>query len=329
MRAIVVRDPGPDSRLELTDLPEPVPAAGEVLIRVRSAGINRADLLQRRGLYPPPPGVTSVLGLECAGEVEATGSRDLDHWIGRRVMCLLSGGGYAECVTVDAGSVIELPPALSDHEGGAVPEAFLTAFLNLFDLGGLEPGGAALVHGGSGGVGTAAIALCRVAGARVAVTAGSPDRCRRCRELGADLAIDYHDGDFVEAARELTDGAGVDVVLDCIGGPYLERNLAAVRDGGRVVVIGLMGGRRAELDLATLLRRHIHIVGSTLRSRPPEFKRDLVRGFEDRFGPALACGDLRPVVDRVLPLRRAERAHAALADGGVFGKIVLDVAADA
>lgn len=325
MRAIFVRDPGPESRLEFVDLPEPVPAAGEVVIRVRAAGVNRADLLQRRGLYPPPPGASSVLGLECAGEVVAAGPGVPGDWFGRRVMALLPGGGYAENVTVDAGSVIAVPAAVTDHAAGGFPEAFLTAYLNLFVLGGLRPGGSALVHGGSGGVGTAAIALCRVAGVRLAVTAGSPDRCRRCRELGADIAVDYHTDDFVEAARDLTDGAGVDVVLDCVGGPYLETNLAAARDGGRVLVIGLMGGRRAELDLATLLRRHVHLLGSTLRSRTPEFKRDLVRSFTDRFGQPLASGDLQTVVDRVIPWARAEHAHEALAGGGVFGKIVLDV----
>ncbi len=325
MRAVVVVDPGPESRLELDNLPDPEPTAGELLIRTRSAGVNRADLLQRRGLYPPPPGGSTVLGLECAGDVVSAGSSELEHWVGRRVMALLPGGGYAEWVTVDAGSVLGVPATLSDREAAGFPEAFLTAYLNLFELGRVVRDGAALVHGGSGGVGTAAIALCRAAGVRVVVTAGSPSRCRRCLELGADRAVDYHTDDFVDAARELTTGTGVDVVLDCIGGPYLERNLTAVRDGGRVVVIGLMGGRTAELDLATILRRHVHLIGSTLRSRTPEFKSDLMRRFEDRFGAALASGDLRPVVDRVMPLADADRAHTALADGEVFGKVVLDV----
>jgi putative PIG3 family NAD(P)H quinone oxidoreductase len=325
MQAVVVRDPGSESALALDNLPDPVPAPDEILIRVHAAGVNRADLLQRRGLYPPPPGASPLLGLECAGEVVAVGSPTLDPWIGRRVMALLPGGGYAELVTVHSGSVIETPAALSDDEAGGVPEAFLTAYLNLFELGRLRPVQAALVHGGSGGVGTAAIALCRAAGARVVVTAGSPDRCRRCRELGAEVAVDYHTDDFVTAAQGLTEGLGVDVVLDCIGGPYLERNLAAVRDGGRVVVIGLMGGRTAELDLAIVLRRHIHLLGSTLRSRATEFKRDLVRAFLDRFGVALEAGELRPVVDRVLPLADAERAHAALTAGDVFGKLVLTI----
>ena len=323
--SIHVLDCGPASRLRLAHAEDPRPADDELLIRVRWAGVNRADLLQRRDLYPPPPGASTVLGLECAGEVVEVGPRTPPHWIGRRVMALLPGGGYAELAAVHAGSVIEVPATVSDQEAGAFPETFLTAFLNLFVLGGALPGGSVLVHGGSGGVGTAAISLCGASSVRSVVAAGSSERCRRCRELGAEVAVDYHDGDFVAAAHELTDGEGVDVVLDCVGGPYLDRNLAAVRDGGSVIVIGLMGGRHADLDLAALLGRHIRLLGSTLRSRSPEFKRDLVRAFEERFGTAIASGRLRPVIDRVVPLAEAEAAHAALAAGDVFGKVVLQV----
>jgi putative PIG3 family NAD(P)H quinone oxidoreductase len=326
MRAVVVRDPGPESRLHAELVTDPSPAPDELLIRVRCAGVNRADLLQRRGLYPPPEGASPILGLECAGEVVATG-RDADpDLLGRRVMALLPGGGYAELARVDAGAVLNVPPALTDAQAGGFPETFLTAFLNLFLIGNVSPGGTALVHGGSGGVGTAAISLCRAAGVRSVVTAGSAERCRRCRDLGADAAVDYHHDDFVAAAHELTGGEGVDVVLDCIGGPYLARNLEAVRTGGTVVFIGLMGGRRSEIDLATVLRRHLRLVGSTLRSRTDAFKRDLVRTFGERFGHALTAGELQPVIDRVVPFEEAASAHDVLESGDVFGKVVLSVA---
>lgn len=326
MRAIVVRDPGPESRLDIALVSDPQPGPDELLIRVRSAGVNRADLLQRQGLYPPPPGASPILGLECAGEVVATG-RDADpEWLGRRVMALLSGGGYAELARVHAGSVLNVPPGLTDAQAGGFSETFLTAFLNLCVIGKLSAGDSALVHGGSGGVGTAATTLCRALGARIVVTAGSAERCRRCRDLGADAAVDYHHDDFVAAVHDLTGGQGVDVVLDCIGAPYLSRNLEAVRKGGTVVVIGLMGGRSSEIDLATILRRHLRLVGSTLRSRSAWFKRDLVRAFEERLGDALSGGELQPVVDRVVPLEKAESAHEALTAGEVFGKVVLSIA---
>ncbi len=326
MHAIVCDRPGDEDVLRLGEAPAPIPGPGEVLIRVAAAGVNRADLLQRRGLYPPPPGASPVLGLECAGWVAGLGDGVTSLSLGQRVMALLTGGGYAEQAVADAGSVMAVPEWLSMTEGAAVPEAFLTAHLNLVELGRLEPGQWALVHGGSGGVGTAALQLGRAAGARLITTAGSADRCRRCRELGAEITINYHEEDFVARVAETTDGRGVRVVLDHLGAAYLARNLECLGGGGRLVLIGTMGGHVAELDLATVLRRRLTIVGSTLRARPSTEKAGIVARFLARFGSDLAEGRIGPVVGRVLPLTDAAAAHRAMAAGEVFGKLVLEVA---
>jgi len=323
MLAVVFDTPGDEAVLRMAEVPEPVCGAGELRIRVAAAGINRADLLQRRGLYPAPPGASEILGLECAGAVLEVGRDVVGFAAGQRVMALLAGGGYAEQAVAPCGCVMAVQDALSDLEAGGLPEVYITAFLNLFLIGGLEPDEVALVHGGSGGVGTAAIQLAKAAGARVVVTAGSDERCRRCLELGADAAVDHHNQDFVAAVRELSEGRGVDVVLDCIGGPYLDRHLEALAVGGRLVVIGLQGGSRAELDLARLMRKRLTIAGSTLRARPAEEKARIIRAFLERFGARLADGRLRPVIDRSLPFERTAEAHRALAAGEVFGKIVL------
>ena len=311
--------------LRVGDVPAPVLGPEEVRIDVRAAGVNRADLLQRRGLYPPPPGASDILGLECAGTVTEIGARVDRFRCGDRVMALLAGGGYAEQVVVDARCVMATPETLDDVAAGALPEAFLTAFLNMCLLGGLEPGGTVLVHGGSGGVGTAAIQLARCLGARALVTAGSDERCRRCRDLGAFDAVNYRSEDFLDRTRQATDGHGVDVVLDCIGAAYLEQNLNALRPGGRLVVIGLMGGVKAELDLALLLLRRLTVVGSTLRSRSAHEKGRIIDRFTELFGEALARRTIAPVIDRVLPLAEAGEAHRLLAAGRAFGKIVLEV----
>jgi putative PIG3 family NAD(P)H quinone oxidoreductase len=240
-------------------------------------------------------------------------------------MALLAGGGYAEEATVHAGSTMHVPGSLSDDEAGALPEVFLTAFLNIFLLGEPARGGAVLVHGGGSGVGTAAISLCREVGLRVVVTAGSEEKCRRCLAHGADVAINYRDGDFAPAVRAATDGRGVDVVLDSIGGRYLEGNLAALAVDGRLVIIGLMGGTRAELDLAGLLMRRQRVIGSTLRVRSAADKAAIVNAFWERFGGAIEAGRLRPVVDRVLPLEQAAEAHRIMKASEHFGKIALHV----
>jgi len=326
MKAIVIAEPGDESVMRVGEAPEPALGPGDLRIRVAAAAVNRADLLQRQGLYPPPPGASEVLGLECAGEVVEVGA-DVSGWApGDRVMALLAGGGYAEQVVVDAGSAMPVPAALSLEEAAALPEVFLTVFLNVFQLGGLAEGGAALVHGGGSGIGTAAIQLVKAAGARIVVTAGSEEKCRRCLELGADVAVNYRDGDFVEAAKQATGGRGVDVVLDSIGAPYLDANLRALATGGRLVLIGLMGGAKAELNLAALLARRLQVIGSTLRARPPAEKAGIVAGFLERFGARVEKGELRPVVDRVLPLAQAADAHRAMKASEHFGKIVLRVA---
>lgn len=326
MRAIVFDQPGDESVLRLGDAPSPPVGPNDLRIRVRATALNRADLLQRQGLYPPPPGASTVLGLECAGEVAEVGSAVRGWAVGERAMALLAGGGYAEEAVVDAGSVLRVPAALSDDEAGAFPEVFLTAFLNIFMLGEVPEGGSVLVHGGGSGVGTAAISLCREAGVTSIVTAGSAEKCARCLAHGADVAINYRDGEFAPAVRAATGDRGVDVVLDSIGARYLAGNLAALGVNGRLVIIGLMGGARAEVDLAALMVKRQRIIGSTLRVRSAAEKAAVVTAFNARFGAALEAGRLRPVLDRVLPLADAGEAHRIMKASGHFGKLGLRVA---
>jgi NADPH2:quinone reductase len=325
MKAIVVDTPGPADALRFGETPCPEPGPGEVRIAVHATAVNRADLYQREGRYPPPPGATPILGLECAGLVDAVGARVRRFRAGDPVMALLAGGGYAEFAVVDQGSVFRLPEGWSMVEGAAFPEVFLTAFLNLFRLGGWSAGETALVHGGASGVGTAALALAREAGFALYATAGREEKCRRLRELGAAGAFDYHD-DWAARLRDATGGRGVDLILDPIGGRYLEAHLGLLAVGGRLVVIGGMGGvRRAELDFGTLLAKRISIVGSTLRARSAAEKAALVLDFEERFGGALAAGRLRPLLDSTFPLREAADAHRRLESGDHFGKVALIV----
>ncbi|MGH7288477.1 MAG: NAD(P)H-quinone oxidoreductase [Myxococcota bacterium] len=323
MKAVVFDKPGEESVLRVGEVEAPPLGPGDLRIRVAAAGVNRADLLQRRGMYPPPPGASKLLGLECAGEVIETGA-DVRGWkIGDCAMALLPGGGYAEQVVVDAGSALPVPALLSLEEAAGLPEVYLTVFLNVFELGALPEKGRLLVHGGGSGIGTAAIQLAKLAGARVIVTAGSDQKCARCRALGADLAINYKSEKFLDAVRAATDGAGVDVVLDSIGAPYLADNLAALAIGGRLLLIGLMGGAQAELSLGLLLARRLSVIGSTLRARPSEEKARLVAAFRARFGADLAAGRIRPVVDRSLPFAQAGDAHRLLQASEHFGKVVL------
>ena len=325
MKAILFDEPGDENVLQLRETDPPPLRPGSLRLRVRASAVNRADLLQRQGHYPPPPGASEILGLECAGEVLELGEGAEGFVPGDRVMALLPGGGYAEEAVVDAGSVMRVPANLDWEQAGAVPEVFLTVFLNVFSLGGLESGGSILVHGGGSGIGTACIQLARAAGARVLVTAGSDEKCQRCLELGADVAVNYREGDFQAAALEATQGRGVDVVLDSIGGPYLADNLRALAIDGRLVVIGLMGGAKAELNLGALLSRRLQVIGSTLRTRSEAAKAEIVRGFTARFEDALAAGTIGPVVDRVLPLAEAAEAHRIMKASEHFGKIVLRV----
>jgi putative PIG3 family NAD(P)H quinone oxidoreductase len=326
VRAIVAARPGEADVLELGEAPSPSLAPGSLRIRVAATAVNRADLLQRRGLYPPPPGASPILGLECSGVVTEVAEGVTDWKPGERAMALLAGGGYAEEVVVDAGSALRVPAKLSMEEAAALPEVFLTVFSNVFQLGALPGSGSVLVHGGGSGIGTAAIRLVKLSGGRIVVTAGSDEKCQRCLALGADAAVNYRTGDFVAEAKRLTGGEGVDVVLDSIGAAYFEKNLAALRTGGRLVLIGLMGGAKAEVNLALLLARRLSVIGSTLRTRSLAEKAAVVGGFRARFGFDLETGNLRPVVDRVLPLARAADAHRLLEASEHFGKVVLSVA---
>jgi len=327
VRAIIAAKPGDAEVLELGEAPAPTLVPGSLRIRVAATAVNRADLLQRRGMYPPPPGASAILGLECSGEVIEVAPDVKDWRVGERAMALLAGGGYAEEVVVDAGSALRVPAKLSLEEAAALPEVFLTVFSNVFQLGGLVPGGSVLVHGGGSGIGTAAIRLVKTAGARILVTAGSDEKCERCRALGADVAVNYRTGDFVAEARRATGDQGVDVVLDSIGAAYFEKNLAALRTGGRLLLIGLMGGAKTDVNLAVLLARRLSVIGSTLRSRSTGREGRDRGGFRARFGFDLEAGTLRPVVDRVLPLARAAEAHRLLEASEHFGKVVLRVAA--
>jgi putative PIG3 family NAD(P)H quinone oxidoreductase len=323
MKAILFDQPGDESVLRLGDAPAPPLAPGCLRLAVAATAVNRADLMQRQGLYPPPPGASPILGLECAGIVSEVGVGVTGWRAGDRAMALLAGGGYAEQVVVHAGSAMPVPASLDLVHAAALPEVFLTVFLNVFQLGGLAKGGSALVHGGGSGIGTAAIQLVKEAGAKIVVTAGSDEKCKRCLELGADVAVNYKSGDFAKAAQEATGGGGVDVVLDSIGAQYLDANLRSLAVGGRLVLIGLMGGAKAEIGLGPLLVRRLSVIGSTLRARPVEEKAAIVSGFLARFGDALEQGRIGPVVDRVLPLAQAAEAHRAIKASEHFGKIIL------
>jgi putative PIG3 family NAD(P)H quinone oxidoreductase len=325
MKAIVFDNPGAEDVLKIGEVPAPEMTADGLRIRVRATAVNRADLLQRQGFYPPPPGASPILGLECAGEVIDVGAGVQGWKKGDRAMALLAGGGYAEEVIVHHGSAMHVPEALSFEEAGALPEVFLTAYLNLFMLGGAKAGGWALVHGGGSGVGTAAIQLLKEAGVKTIVTAGSQEKCERCVELGATAAINYRDDDFTARVREISGGRGVDVVLDHVGGKYLASNIDCLAVDGRLVIIGLIGGAKGEINLAALLIKRLQLIGSTLRTRSVESKAEIVATFTKQFGGAVAAGRIKPIVDRVFPLERAADAHRVVQASEHFGKVVLSV----
>jgi putative PIG3 family NAD(P)H quinone oxidoreductase len=326
VRAVVFDRPGDESVLRVGEAPAPAPGPRQILVRVAATAVNRADLLQRRGSYPPPPGESEILGLECAGTVEAAGPGATRFRPGDRVMALLAGGGYAELVACDERVALPVPPALGLEEAAAVPEVFLTVWLTVFTLGGARAGDSLLVHGGGSGVGTAAIQLGAAQGLPVLCTAGTDAKAQRCRDLGAAEAFNYKTEDFAARVVALTEGRGVDLVLDSIGGPYLAGNLRSLAVGGRLVVIGAMGGKEAPLDLGLLVRKRLQVIGSTLRNRPLEEKAALCADFERRALPDFARGRCRPVVDRVLPLEQVAEAHRVVAASEHFGKVVLKVA---
>ena len=325
MKAIVFENPGAEEVLTLGEVAAPVAGPEDLRIRVRATAVNRADLLQRQGLYPPPAGASNIIGLECAGEVAEVGSAVKGWKVGDRAMALLAGGGYAEEAVAHHGSVLHVPASMSFEEAGAFPEVFLTAFSNLFLLGEIKAGGAALIQGGGSGVGTAATTLLKEAGNKVIVTAGSKEKCQACLDHGADVAINYRDGDFAAAVREATAGRGVDVVLDHIGGKYFASNIDCLGVEGRLVIIGLLGGVKAEINLALLLTRRLRVIGSTLRTRAARDKAEIVSKFMARFGSALGAGRLKPVVHCVLGLEEAAEAHRIVQSSVHFGKVVLRV----
>jgi putative PIG3 family NAD(P)H quinone oxidoreductase len=326
MKAVVCEKPGDESVLRIGAVADPTAGPGQLLIRVKYAGLNRADLMQRQGFYPPPSGASEIMGLECAGEVAAIGSGVSGWRVGERAMALMAGGGYAELASVDSGSAMKIPAALSDEEGAAFPEVFLTAFLNIFMLAEARAGESVLVHGGGSGVGTASILLSKEAGVRSIVTAGNDAKCEECLKLGAEVAINYNSGPFAAAVKSATNGRGADVILDSIGAAYLGQNLEALAHGGRLVLIGLMKGARAEIDLAAILRRHLKVIGSTLRTRPEREKAQIVAALLARFGAALEGGRLRPPIYKVVPMADVAEAHRMMGASEHFGKIVLRVA---
>lgn len=323
MRAVVVAEPGGPEQLHLEERPDPHPGDGEVVVRVAAAGVNRADLLQRKGFYPPPPGASDILGLEASGVVAEVGSAVANLAVGDKVMALLEGGGYAELAAVRATQVVHVPDNIDLIDAGGIPEVFITAHDALFTRGRLAQGETVLIHGGGGGVGTAAIQLARLHGCRVVVTAGSAAKLARCVELGADVGINYNTEDFVARTRELTDGRGADVVLDIMGASYLERNLDVVAHDGRIVVIGMQGGTRSDIDLGVMMRRRVSLISTALRARPAAQKAVIVSAFSADVVPALAAGTLRPVIDQTLPLDEADEAHRRMEAGESVGKIVL------
>jgi tumor protein p53-inducible protein 3 len=325
MKAILIEKPGNEDVLKLGDFPAPVPGPTDLLIDVKCAGINRADLMQRQGFYPPPPGASPILGLECAGVVEAAGSEVKGWRPGDRAMALLPGGGYAEKATVHHASAMHVPAVLSDEEAAAIPEVYLTAFLNLFMLAEVKAGETALIHGGGSGVGTASIQLLSLAGARTIVTAGTDAKCEQCLKFGADIAVNYNAGPFAPKVKAATNDRGADVILDSIGGAYLMPNIEALAHGGRLVLIGLMKGAKSEIDLSQVLRRHLKIFGSTLRTRSVAEKAQIVTAFLARFGRELETGAIRPPIYRTLPIAEASQAHRMMQASEHFGKIVLRV----
>jgi putative PIG3 family NAD(P)H quinone oxidoreductase len=321
MRAVVITEFGGPEVLEVQDVPDPEPATGEVLVDVLATAVNRADVLQRQGNYKVPEGASPYPGLECSGTIAALGDGVTGWQVGDEVCALLTGGGYAERVCVPAGQLLSVPHGLTTLESAALPETSCTVWSMVFDIGRLQPGETFLVHGGTSGIGTLAIQLAHRQGARVFTTAGTQHKVDVCRELGADVAINYRDQDFVEVIK--ADAGGVDVILDNMGAVYLARNVDALSIGGRLVVLGLQGGRSAELDLGMLLGKRASVSAATLRARPPGQKAEIVAATGAFVWPAIESGDVRPIIDRVLTLDEAAEAHRVVEASEHIGKVVL------
>lgn len=325
MTAIAITEPGGPMVLKPEKRPLPQPGPGEILIRVKAAGVNRPDVLQRQGAYPPPPGASDLPGLEVAGEVAALGE-GVKRWrVGDAVTALTPGGGYAEFCLVHESNALPVPHGFTFTEAAAVPETFFTVWHNVFQRGGLKAGETFLVHGGTSGIGTTAIQLAKAFGARVIATAGSAEKCEACTKLGADRAVNYRSEDFVAAVKEATGGKGADVILDMVGGDYIGRNYDAAAVDGRIVQIAFLQGAKASADFSKLMIKRLTHTGSTLRPRSVEFKADIAAELERQLWPLLAERRIAPVMDMIFPLREAWRAHERMQEGEHIGKIVLDV----
>jgi putative PIG3 family NAD(P)H quinone oxidoreductase len=325
MRAVVISEFGTPNVLQWSEVPDPQLADGEVLIRVTASAVNRADLLQRQGFYPPPPGASEYPGLECSGVIEQVGSGVSGWTIGDECCALLAGGGYAELVAVPAGQVMPLPDGIDLLTAAALPEVACTVWSNLMDTARLKPGETVLLHGGGSGIGTFAIQFGHAIGAHVAVTAGSTAKLERCAELGADILINYREQDFVEQIKAATDGRGADVILDNMGAEYLSRNISALASNGRIAVIGMQGGVKAELDLGKLMATRGSVAATSLRARPTQDKARICTAVVEQVWPLVADGRIKPIIDRILPMSDAAEAHQIVTDSDHVGKVLLRV----
>jgi NADPH:quinone reductase len=325
MTAIAIRAPGGPEVLVPEERPVPQPGTGEVLVKVTAAGVNRPDVMQRQGLYPPPPGASDIPGLEIAGEVVAVGAGATRYKTGDKVTALVAGGGYAEYCPVHETNALPAPATLSLIEAGAIPETFFTVWHNAFERGRLKSGETLLVHGGTSGIGTTAIQLAKAFGARVITTAGSAEKCEACRKLGADVAVNYRTEDFVAATKTATGGKGAELILDMVGGDYIERNYEAAGVEGRIVQIAFQGSPKANVNFLRIMLKRLTHTGSTLRARSVADKAAIARAIEANVWPLIAAGKVKPVIYRTFPLREASAAHALMETSSHIGKIVLTV----
>ncbi len=325
MRAVVAPAPGGPDALKIVERPKPVPGEGELLVKVRTAGINRPDVMQRQGLYPPPPGASDVFGLELAGVVESAGPGTSRFKAGDQVMALVHSGGYAEWAVVPEAVTLPVPKGLSLVEAGAFPETYFTVWSNVFERAGLQPGETVLIHGGTSGIGTTATLLAKALGSRVIVTVGSDEKAKACLKIGADVAINYNTQDFVTAAREATSGKGPEVIVVMVGGDYIRRNLDAVAVDGRISQIAFQQGSDIKIDLAPIMMKRLVLVGSTMRVRPIPMKAKLAAALEQKVFPLIAAGKAKPIIDSVFPFDRVADAHRKMDASAHVGKIVLEM----
>jgi NADPH2:quinone reductase len=326
MRYINISEYGGPEVMEIKEGQIPAPGKREVLIKVHAAGVNRPDVMQRQGLYPPPPGASPILGLEVSGEITATG-KDVSAWsVSDRVCALTNGGGYAEYVTVPAGQCLPVPAGLPLEEAAALPETFFTVWSNVFDRARLEPGESLLVHGGSSGIGITAIQMARALGSKVFATAGSKEKCAACRRVGADVAVNYHEQDYVEVLKKATGGLGVDVILDMVGGDYVARNLELAARDGRIVSLSFIKGSHVEIDMLPILLKRLTVTGSTLRPRSAEAKASIAENLRARIWPLIESGEIKPLIAARFPLKDAPEAHKLMESSKHIGKIILTVA---